>query len=61
MQIVGGKVIGKSPNRIDSLSYHSWFWKGGPAFKEVVDDDDIDTHDQFRPEVRPAYGLACAT
>jgi hypothetical protein len=59
-QIIGGKVIGRSPNRIDSLAYHKWFWKGGPAYRETVEDD-LDYVDAFRGKPAVAYGLECST
>lgn len=61
MQIIGGKVIGRSPNRIDALAYHPTFWRGGPSYRDTLGDDDMDYLDQFQPEVSPAYGLACTT
>jgi len=59
LQVVGGKVVGRSPNLADSLSYHNEFWRGGPAY-EGPEDDDVD----YKPpwlESSPAYGLECLT
>jgi hypothetical protein len=61
MQVINGKVIGKSPNRIDSLSYHPEFWRGGPAFQSDVDEDDLDYFDAYKIDTGAAYGLECVT
>jgi hypothetical protein len=39
LQVVGGKVVGKSPNLADSLAYHVEYWRGKmkPVEKEDVD------------------------
>ena len=60
MQVIKGKVVGKSPNLADSLAYHAEFWRGGPAFKRE-DDDDIKPRSPFLHEPSPAYGLQCLT
>ena len=60
MQIVKGKVIGKSPNLADSLAYHAEFWRGGPT-AQAVDMDDMDYKSPFMGNVGPAYGLQCLT
>jgi hypothetical protein len=58
MQVVNGRVIGKSPNLADSLAYHSEFWRGGPVYQEPEDDD---IQMSFVQEIGPAYGLQCLT
>ena len=60
MQIVKGKVIGKSPNLADSLAYHAEFWRGGPT-AQPVDMDDMDYKSPFLKNTGPAYGLQCLT
>jgi predicted phage terminase large subunit-like protein len=58
LQIINGRVIGKSPNLADSLAYHAEFWRGGPVF-QAEPEDDYDT--PFMLESGPAYGLCCLT
>jgi predicted phage terminase large subunit-like protein len=58
MQVVGGRVIGRSPNLADSLAYHSEFWRGQEVLMAQEDDDDIKL---WVPESGPAYGLQCST
>lgn len=58
MQVVNGRVIGKSPNLADSLAYHHEFWRGGPVYQEP-DDDDYPL--AVIQETGPAYGLQCLT
>jgi hypothetical protein len=58
LQVVNGRVIGKSPNLADSLAYHTEFWRGGPVF-QAEPEDDIAT--PFMLETGPAYGLQCLT
>jgi hypothetical protein len=58
LQVVGGKVIGRSPNLADSLAYHSEFWRGQEVLMAAEDDDDIKL---WVPESGPAYGLQCST
>lgn len=59
MQVVKGKVIGKSPNLADSLAYHAEFWKHGPAFKK--ERDEIEFKSPWRKERTVSYGLQCIT
>ena len=59
MQVVNGKVVGKSPNLADSLAYHAQFWRG--AIGRSEDQDEIDYMEQFKKPVAPAYGLECLT
>jgi hypothetical protein len=61
MQTISGKVIGKSPNRIDSLAYHAEFWRGGPSFQSDMEEDDLDTFDAYKIDTGAAYGLECTT
>lgn len=58
LQVVGGKVVGRSPNLADSLAYHVCYWRGQAP--EVVEED-IDYFDPFVGDLGPAYGLQCAT
>lgn len=58
LQVVGGKVVGKSPNLIDSVSMHREFWKGREVW-EPEPEDDIPT--VRRHKITPAYGLECTT
>ena len=59
LQVVGGKVIGRSPNLIDSLAYHAVFWRGVEDMTE--DDDDIEFADAFVGKPKPRYGLGLRT
>ena len=59
IQIVKGKVIGKSPNLVDALAYQSEFW--GFAGQEETPTDDVDYEDSFVPPVGRSYGLECVT
>ena len=61
LQVVGGKVVGRSPNLADSLAYHVEFWRGKPGKSVDEDDDDIDYFDAFLGDVGRAYGLECVT
>ena len=59
LQVVGGKVVGRSPNLADSLAYHAVFWRGQESVGAVdEDDDDIK---KWIPDSGPAYGLCCET
>jgi hypothetical protein len=60
MQVVGGKVVGKSPNLVDSLAYHAEFWRGGPV-KDFVAEDDVTFVSATAMDIKPAYGLQCLT
>jgi predicted phage terminase large subunit-like protein len=59
LQVVGGKVVGRSPNLADSLAYHVEYWRGKPG--EVIESEDIDYFDSFKGDVGRAYGLECVT
>jgi len=59
IQIIAGKIAGRSPNRADSLAYHVQFWKS--QLPQERKDDEIEWWDAERPEVIPAYGLQCYT
>jgi len=59
LQVVGGKVIGKSPNLADSLAYHVEYWRGKSP--DIEKSDDLDYFDSFVGEVGRAYGLECVT
>ena len=61
MQIINGRVVGKSPNLADSLAYHAEFWKRGPAAKRVQDDDIPYRSPWMKPKDGVAYGLQCLT
>ena len=59
LQVVGGKVVGRSPNLADSLSYHSEFWRGIELRQEMVsEEDEIQEYGTQRPI---PYGLECST
>ena len=58
-QVINGKVVGKSPNLLDSLAYHAEFWRAGPVFRE--EQEDIDYINPRAAVVTPAYGLQCLT
>ena len=58
LQVVGGKVVGRSPNLADSLAYHSEFWRGQEILMAQEDEDDIKL---WVPESGPAYGLQVST
>jgi predicted phage terminase large subunit-like protein len=60
LQVVGGKVVGRSPNLADSLAYHVEFWRGKPG-QRVEDEDEIDYFDAYAVETGRAYALECAT
>ena len=60
MQVVNGRVVGKSPNLADSLAYHAEFWRGGPTAQEI-DMDDMDYRSPYLLENGPAYGIECLT
>lgn len=58
LQVVGGKVVGKSPNLADSLAYHVIYWRGkAPA----VEEEDYEYFDPYVGDISPSYGLQCAT
>jgi len=58
LQVVGGKVVGRSPNLADSLAYHVEYWRGKarPQAKP-----DIDWFDSHKAELGRAYGIECQT
>jgi predicted phage terminase large subunit-like protein len=58
LQVVGGKVIGKSPNLADSLAYHVEYWRGK---SRPVEKEDIEYFDPRKVESGPAYSLQCVT
>jgi len=58
LQVVGGKVIGRSPNLADSLAYHVEYWRGKNRPQEK---EDIDYFDSHKVELGRAYGLECQT
>jgi predicted phage terminase large subunit-like protein len=60
LQVVGGKVVGKSPNLADSLAYHVEFWRGKPG-QRIDTSDDIDYFDSFMGDIGRSYGLECVT
>jgi hypothetical protein len=60
LQVVGGKVVGKSPNLADSLAYHVEFWRGRPG-ERVDTSDEIDYFDSFMGDIGRSYGLECVT
>jgi predicted phage terminase large subunit-like protein len=58
LQVVGSKVVGRSPNLADSLSYHAQYWRSVEMEMAEEDEDEIKN---WIPDSGPAYGLACAT
>lgn len=58
LQVVGGKVVGRSPNLADSLAYHAEFWRGlelreiEPGEDGVADDEET---------IHVPYGLEVLT
>ena len=58
MQVVGGKVVGKSPNLADSLAYHVEYWRGKA---QPVEKEDIDFFDAYRGNTGRSYALECLT
>lgn len=63
MQVAGGKVVGRSPNLADSLSYHTKEWRISRVKRPSVDDESgIDYFNPYTSDVvEPAYGLGCRT
>ncbi len=61
LQVVGGKVVGRSPNLADSLSYHSEFWRGLELRQIEVEDPEEDRVKDAHEDVTPQYGLKCLT
>ena len=59
LQVVKGKVVGRSPNLADSLSYHTQFWRNIEQQSAIEDDDDGVR--MWCPQSGPAYGLECLT
>ena len=58
LQVVGGKVVGRSPNLADSLAYHVEYWRGKNRIEAKRDIDYFDAH---KGELGRAYGLECMT
>lgn len=60
LQIVKGKVVGRSPNLADSLAYHAEFWRG--FAQKMNDEDDIREVSPWLEAKRGrAYGIECLT
>jgi hypothetical protein len=60
LQIVRGKLVGRSPNRADALAYHVDFWSHASPVP-LEDEDEIETWDGgVNPQPR-SYGLECTT
>lgn len=61
LQIVDGKrILGRSPNLLDSLAYHVEFWRSSIIKNPNEGIDDIKDASLIEPEV-PLYGLECYT
>ena len=58
IQVVKGKVVGRSPNLADSLSYHAEFWRG---IEVEMEEDEEDAIQPWLEHGGPAYGLQCST
>lgn len=58
LQVVDGKVVGRSPNLLDSLAYHEQFWRG-----QLVEKENKERRENrgFRSQHQPSYGLMCVT
>ena len=63
LQVSNGKVVGKSPNILDSLAYHASNWRVGFSYQDDETENEIDYVDPFwSPEITgPAYGMECLT
>lgn len=62
IQVVGGKVVGKSPNFVDSLSFHARNWRvGGKPKPRPAEEDGINFVNPFNEPMPRSYGLACST
>jgi len=57
LQVVAGKVIGRSPNLADSLSYHAPYWR----MQEVLMAEEEEDIKKWLPDSGPRYGLECLT
>ena len=58
INMLQGKLVGRSPNLVDSLSMHHRYWM--TQFKEEVsDDDDIPFKRPDKPQESKFYGLGC--
>ena len=60
MQVVAGKVVGRSPNLADSLAYHAEFWRG-ITLQMHKEDQETERVKGWCPESGPAYGIVCTT
>lgn len=57
LQVVRGKIIGRSPNLADSLAYHLDFWSMRDFPSDKRDDEEIPYEDSRRRGPVRAYGL----
>jgi predicted phage terminase large subunit-like protein len=57
LQVVGAKVVGRSPNLADSLSYHATYWRA----QEVLMAEEEDEIRKWVPDSGARYGLECLT
>lgn len=60
LQVVKGKVMGRSPNIIDSLAYHAEYWRGIEAQTEAEKRDQEEVR-KWIPNSGPVYGLEVMT
>ena len=60
LQIVRGKLVGKSPNRADALAYHADFWRHAGKV-EIEEEDELGTWDAHKEYNKRSYGLECTT
>lgn len=60
LQVVGGKVMGRSPNLADALSYNAEFWRGIELRQIDVEEQEDEVPEVFK-EVIPSYNLQCLT
>lgn len=58
LQVVAGKVIGRSPNLADAMAYHAEFWKHRSVPRDEEEDDIPLAKHRLRPK---PYGLECTT
>ena len=62
LQIIRGKLVGRSPNRADALAYHADFWSRA-RMPDVEAEDDIPLWDPIFGDKTGgrSYGLECTT
>jgi hypothetical protein len=62
LNIIGGKVIGRSPNLADALAYHPNFWIRTVFDRSSIDADAIEyDEDADLQDVKAMYALRCSS